>query len=179
VEVLLKDATTGVVESQSYQASSLKSVNDASPNQLAPLILQSFGKDGNRDGTFESWNITVGLRLPAQTILHGVDLVAAFDYQTEGDVKMQMETLAHIHATNLHSLPVHTIKTVGSLDLVQIASLNEGVQSLGSKSVRGKYDDNIFDSLEGMTTERLMREYSTRNETTKYNLIGRPISLYG
>jgi hypothetical protein len=98
VEALLKDSVTGIVENQSYQASTLKAVNDAAPNQLAPLIVKSFGKDSDRDGTYESWNITIGLRLKPNTVLHEVDLIAAFDYKTEGDVYMKMETLAHIHA---------------------------------------------------------------------------------
>ncbi len=67
---------------QSFDTSTLKTINDVSNNLLPPPILRSFGLDANNDGVMEQWNITVGLRLPKGLQLSSVNLIAAFDYQT-------------------------------------------------------------------------------------------------
>lgn len=38
----------------------------------------------------------MGLRLPKDTQIASMDLIAAFDYQTTQFVKMQMEVLSHV-----------------------------------------------------------------------------------
>ena len=49
----------------------------------------------------ESWNITVGLRLPVDTKLAAVNLIAAFDYETTEYVNMQMESLVNVQFQTL------------------------------------------------------------------------------
>jgi hypothetical protein len=65
---------------QSFDTSTLKTINDVSKNLLPPPILKSFGLDANNDGVMEQWNITVGLRLPTGLQLSSINLIAAFDY---------------------------------------------------------------------------------------------------
>jgi len=42
-EVMLKEINTGTILSQSFQSSTVKNINDAADNLLAPLIVKSFG----------------------------------------------------------------------------------------------------------------------------------------
>ena len=93
-EVLLKNAD-GTVDNQAFAASTLKPVYEASQYQLAPITLQSYGKVDSSGLTsltsaesvfYEQWNLTIGIHLPANKILHQIDVVAAFDYITKGDV---------------------------------------------------------------------------------------------
>ena len=42
-ELLLRDSATGLVENFAWQASTVKPVNDAAYNQLAPMTVKSFG----------------------------------------------------------------------------------------------------------------------------------------
>jgi hypothetical protein len=79
-EVMLKEITTGNVLSQSYQSSTVKSINDAADYLLAPMIVKSFGLDADRDDVFEQWNITTQLRLPSGMMLSNLNLIVAFDY---------------------------------------------------------------------------------------------------
>ena len=60
------------------------------------MILQSYGEDHNNDGKPEQWNITLGLRLPQNTQLASIDVVASFAYETQESVAMQFEGLAHL-----------------------------------------------------------------------------------
>ena len=53
------------------------------------------GSDLNNDGAYEQWNITVRARKPNPEFkLAQANIIAAFDYQTQDSVKMQMESLA-------------------------------------------------------------------------------------
>ena len=56
----------------------MKAINDASQDPIAPLILMAFGDDNNNDGLVDLWNITVGLRLPQNKRLRGLNLIGAF-----------------------------------------------------------------------------------------------------
>ena len=111
----MKDATTYETINLQYAASTVKPVNDAAQKQLAPLMVQSFGQDKDRDGLYEQWNITVGLRLPANTVVQELNLLTAFDYRTSLDVMMQMEGLAHVQVTNHQQMPLKSVKTQGTL----------------------------------------------------------------
>lgn len=173
---MLKEIATGNVLSQSYQSSTVKSINDATDYLLAPLIVMSFGLDNDRDGVFEQWNITTQLRLPTGMMLSNLNLIAAFDYQTTKEINMQMEALAHIQINQYQSTPVRSIKTIGTLELAQLSALVDGV---APDSKRKEYNVNFFDNLAYSSASELLADYGTHNETTHYKLIGRPIQLYG
>jgi hypothetical protein len=52
------------------------------------------GQDGDNDGIYEQWNITMRIKKPkAHYKLVHASFLAAFDYQTSSNVHMQMETI--------------------------------------------------------------------------------------
>ena len=58
-------------------------------------MIKSAGNDLNNDGIYEQWNITMRVRKPNPEFkLAQANIIAAFDYQTQDNVKMQMESLA-------------------------------------------------------------------------------------
>ena len=101
--------------------------------------------------------------------LSQASLIAAFDYQTRGTVKMQMESLAVAQIripSGSDKICASKVTTSGTLKLKQTSALVDGVQG----GIRQLYNDNIFDQLEYQSTDNLLREYfTTRNETTKYD----------
>lgn len=169
--MLLRDVASGEVIKQTYQTSNVLAVNAQAQQLISPPTVKSHGNDRNSDGLVDSWNVTVQLRLPQNTQLAGIDLIAAFDYQTSEYVSMQMESLAHLQFQTYSSVPIRSVKTIGSLDFVQTSALAEG---MSSQSVRSVYDDNFFNKLATLSGSQLMAEYFRRNETTKYNY-GEPI----
>lgn len=89
---------------------------------------------------------------------------------------MQMEALAHAHIDSYQSLPVQSMKTVGSLDLVQKEPIIE--VTTNNKLVKTLYETSVFDKLETVTASALLQEYYQRNETTKYSYQA-PVLEYG
>jgi hypothetical protein len=87
-----------------------------------------------------------------------------------------MEALAHLQINQYQSIPVRSIKTIGTLELSQLSALVEGV---AADSKRDEYNVEFFDNLAYSSASELLAEYGTHNETTIYKLIGRPIQLYG
>ena len=86
------DANGGLV---TYEYSTLKPVRDQAQNLLAPPVIKSAGTDINNDDVYDQWNITMRIRKPeAGFKLAQANIIAAFDYQTQDNVKMQMESLA-------------------------------------------------------------------------------------
>ena len=75
-DLLLYDSVSNT--QQSFQTSTMKAINDVSQEPIAPLILMAFGDDDNNDGLVDMWNITVGLRLPQNKRLRGLNLIGAF-----------------------------------------------------------------------------------------------------
>ena len=91
-ELLFQDESGSLI---TYEYSTLKPVRDQAQNLLAPPVIKSVGNDLNNDGIYEQWNITMRVRKPSPTFkLAQANIIAAFDYQTQDNVKMQMESLA-------------------------------------------------------------------------------------
>ena len=58
-------------------------------------MIKAVGNDLDNDGVYEQWNITMIARKPNPGFkLAQANVIAAFDYQTQESVKMQMESLA-------------------------------------------------------------------------------------
>ena len=63
---------------------------------MAPPIISSTGYDLNGDGKYNRWDINMRVKRPSATmVLQTVNLITAWDYQTSGEVNMQMEGLVH------------------------------------------------------------------------------------
>ena len=78
-----------------YEYSTLKPVRDQAQNLLAPPSVESVGVDRDNDGVMDQWNITMRVKKPhASFKLQQANMIAAFDYQTDETIKMQMEGLA-------------------------------------------------------------------------------------
>lgn len=127
----------------------------------------------NSDGLAEQWNITLSVKSPASAFAGGstrlaeVNLMAAFDYATTGNVKIQMESLAiaQVVLPLGSQLAPHKIVTDGPLKLKQSAPIGSGVGS----GTRTHYNDAFLDKLATLSADQLRLEYATqRNETTVY-----------
>lgn len=105
--------------------------------------------------------------------LQGATLIAAFDYQTDYSVHMQIESLAiaqvSVPGPNSIKVPVKSIKTQGNLSLVQKGPVTSGLGIGASTRVRQTYNDNFFHELENQTVDELITAYSRRSETTRYD----------
>lgn len=87
-ELLLADSTTGTLLPQTYSTSTVAAINSASQYQLTAPIMTSHGSDQDFDGIFDQWNITAGFRLPSQTQITSLDMIASFGYETDEFVNM-------------------------------------------------------------------------------------------
>ena len=96
-------------------------------------------------------------------------MIAAFDYQTDETIKMQMEGLALAQVAlpaQSMSVGAQKIKMSGSLHFKQTAAINSGLDG----DTRQTYNDAIFDQLEFISADALMHEYvATRNESTRFD----------
>lgn len=80
---------------------------------------------------------------------------------------MEMEGLAHLHVQTMQTLPIKSIKSVGSLELVQKEAITELVTA--RKLVKTLYESSVFEKLQYVSAGTLLREYYDRNETTVYS----------
>lgn len=83
---------------------------------------------------------------------------------------MQMEALAHMSATNNLNMNIKKIKSVGQLVLKQTSAMVPGIFKLTEDKTEGTImqTNNVIDSLETMSLQELLREYSRWNESTVY-----------
>ena len=106
----------------------------------------------------------------ANAALRQGTLLLGFDYQTMGQIKMNMDTLAIINIADVSvtsTLSAKSIKTVGTLELKQESPLHE------VRGERNLYNDNLFQYLEQDTLDTFLSQRyfgsARRNETTIYN----------
>jgi hypothetical protein len=103
------------------------------------------GVDRDNDGVMDQWNITMRVRKPqANFKLKQANVIVAFDYQIDGAVKMQLETLAMAQvAVPAQSMSVSAskIRMSGTLRFKQTAPINSGVNG----SIKNTYNDGFFD----------------------------------
>lgn len=170
--LFIDSAPDGRTRSLPYEYSTIKAVRDKAQHLLAPPVIKAASKV-NADGLAEQWNITLSVKSPVSAFAGGstrlaeLNLMAAFDYATTGNVKLQMESLAIAQVV----LPLGSqlaptkIVTDGVLKLKQSAPIGSGVGS-GTRTV---YNDALLDKLATRSADSLRLEYATqRNETTLY-----------
>lgn len=107
--------------------------------------------DLDNDGKPEQWNITLQVRSPDPNLfLQSATIIAAFDYQTDQVVHMQMETLAvaQVSVPSSVNVPVKNIKTTGHLKLEQQKPIGDGVGYGLDAAARIEYNDDFFMQLE-------------------------------
>ena len=145
-ELLFIDQLTGTPKVLEF--STVKTVQQYSQNLLAAPVVRSSFQDLNHDGKPEQWNITLQVRSPdINWYLQSATIIAAFDYQTNDAVHMQMETLAVAHVTVPSSVnvPVKHLKTTGQLKLEQQNSISEGIgYGIDDTQKRTEYNDDFF-----------------------------------
>ena len=105
-------------------------------------MIKSAGNLG-KDGIYDQWNITMRVKTPEEGFkLAQANIIAAFGYQIDGSVKMQMESLAvsqvSIPASSM-SVRASKVTTSGTLRLKQTSAI------AGADGLRNTYNDRIFD----------------------------------
>merc|ERR1712157_718364 len=118
----------------------------------------------------DQWNITMRVKKPNPSFkLQQANVIAAFDYQTDEIVKMQMEGLALAQVAlpaQSMSVGAQKIRMSGALHFKQTAAISSGLEG----DTRQDCNDAIFDQLEFISADALMHEYvARRNETTRFD----------
>ena len=82
-----------------------------------------------------------------------------------------MESLAVAQVTVPSSVkvPVKSVKTIGSLNLVQQGQIDSGLGYGSGVKKRTDLNDDFFQKLESLTTDEMLFHYQRRHEATRYD----------